>query len=544
MDHGTAFQGIALIVAIYLIFRRRSTIHDIPGPPSPSWTFATTIPSGHMLQLLLPREYGDLEFKWQKLYGPVYRLKGCFGQDRLMVSDQLALHHILNSNHFEHGPSITNAVSLLFEEKCVMAAHGETHKRLRAAMHVGFTASAVRECLPLFKRIAQAVAEQVEKLHGLPADIIPVLSEATLNAMSQATLSSSTQDLGQDFVLNNTQILQAAFSLLDLISRSSSLFRALASSQSAVQILADAVAVRLPKWVWRAATHLPITPFKIIRTAKCFAREIGERAICGKMEAVWQGQPDVFDMLCGFNLDLGRREKRNTLTQEEVAAQTVRIGILFIAGQDNTASLLAFGLLELARHPQFQQELRAEIHRFLASTSNGFMYDNMPLLNAFIKETLRLYPAGALQERVAIQDTVIPLTGVMNTSTGKLINQIRVRKGQIMYMAIASYHRLETFWGEDAHEFRPSRWLDGTAYQGQALGPYANLLSFFGGPRVCLGWRFAVLEIQVFLFELVSKFYFALPQDDSDSVRVRFANALMPVLRNGQKGALLCITRI
>ncbi|KAJ6494545.1 cytochrome P450 [Mycena sanguinolenta] len=531
MDYGTTLQGIAFIVAAYLVFRRRSTIHNIPGPPSPSWTF------GHMLQLLLPPQYGDLEFKWQKLYGPVYRLKGCFGQDRLMVSDQLALHHILNSNHFDHGPSISNAVSLLFEEKCVMAAHGENHKRLRAAMHVGFTASAVRECLPLFKRIAQAVAEQVEKLPELPVDMIPVLSEATLNAISQATLSSSTQDLGQDFVLNNTQIMQVAFSLLDVISSGSLLFRALASSQSAVQILADAVAVRLPKWVWRAATNLPTTTFKIIRAAKCFAREIGERAVCGKMEAGWQGQPDVFDML----LDLGRREKRNSLTQEELAAQT---GILFIAGQDNTASLLAFALLELARHPQFQQELRAEIHRFLASTSDGFMYDNMPLLNAFIKETLRLYPAGALQERMAIQDTVIPLTGLMKSSTGKLINQIRVGKGQVVYMAIASYHRLETVWGEDAHAFRPSRWLDGTAYQGQALGPYANLLSFLGGPRVCLGWRFAVLEIQVFLFELVSRFSFSLPQDDDDSVRARFATALTPVLRNGQKGALLCITRI
>ncbi|KAJ6538080.1 cytochrome P450 [Mycena capillaripes] len=518
MDYGIPLQGIAFIVAMYLVFHRRSTIHNIPGPPSPSWIF------GHMLQLLLPAEYGDHEFNWKRLYGPVYRVKGCFGQDRLMVSDPLALQHVLNSNHFEHGPSIDNAVSLLFEEKCVMAAKGESHKRLRAAMHIGFTTSMVRECLPLFERIAQAVTERFEELPELPADIIPVLSEATLNVMSQATLSSSTQDLGQDFILNNTQIMQ-------------SLFRTLASSQSAVQILAEVVAVRLPKWVWRAAVHLPTTTFNIIRTAKSFAREIGEQSIREKTVVGRQGQTDVFDLL----LDIGRREKRrNALTNEEVAAQT---GILFIAGQDNTTSLLAFGLLELARHPQFQKELRDEIHHF-GNRSERSMYDNMPLLNAFIKETLRLYPAGALQERVAIQDTVIPLTGAIQTSTGELINRIVVPKGQVVSMAIASYHRLETLWGEDAHEFRPSRWLDGTAYQGQALGPYANLLSFLGGPRVCLGWRFAVLETQVFFFELVSKFSFALPKDDSDSVRARFANTLIPVLPNGEKGALLCITRI
>jgi hypothetical protein len=32
-----------------------------------------------MLQLLLPSTYGEYEFRWQKLYGPFYRLKGCFG---------------------------------------------------------------------------------------------------------------------------------------------------------------------------------------------------------------------------------------------------------------------------------------------------------------------------------------------------------------------------------------------------------------------------------------------------------------------------------
>ncbi|KAF7374048.1 Cytochrome P450 [Mycena sanguinolenta] len=358
-----------------------------------------------MLHLFLPPQYGDLEFKWKKLYGPVYRVKGCFGQDRLMISDPSALHHVLNSNHFEHGPSLANAVSLLFEEKSVIAARGETHKRLRAAMQVGFTASAVRGCLQLFKRNAQAVAERLEELPGKPANIMPVLSEATLNAISQATLSASTT---------------------------------LGSSQSAVQILADAVAVRLPKWVWRAVMYLPITTFKIIRTAKSFAREIGERSICGKMEAGQQDQTDVFDMF----LDLGsRQQRRNSLTQEEVAAQT---GMLLIGGQDNTANLLAFCLLELARHPQVQQELRAEIHHFLGSQSDGFMYDNMPLLNAFIK--VFVWPpyytrGGALEERMAIQDTVIPLTGVMRTSTGKLINQILVRKGQIVYLAIASYQR-------------------------------------------------------------------------------------------------------
>jgi hypothetical protein len=54
----------------------------------------------------------------------------------------------------------------------------------------------------------------------------------------------------------------------------------------------------------------------------------------------------------------------------------------------------------------------------------------------------------------------------LKTSTGELTKHIRVGKGQI---------RLKSFWGDDAHKFRPSRWIDGTISQGQAVGPYANL---------------------------------------------------------------------
>jgi hypothetical protein len=121
---------------------------------------------------------------------------------------------------------------------------------------------------------------------------------------------------------------------------------------------------------------------------------------------------------------------------------------------------MVFGLLELARNPEFQEKLRAEIH----SSSGTVSYDSMPLLNAFIKawlqfipiksgchnpiylpqEVLRLYPAAALFDRIAVQDAVIPLTDSIETSTGELTNQVLVRKGQILTLAVASYQRFES----------------------------------------------------------------------------------------------------
>ncbi|KAJ7886866.1 cytochrome P450 [Mycena olivaceomarginata] len=513
MHYGTAFAGLILILQMYLSLRRRSTVRNIRGPACPSWVF------GHMLQLLLPPQYGDYEFIWQKLYGPVYRLKGCFGQDRLMISDPLALQYMVNSPHFAHGPILENGMNLMFDENCVMAVKGETHKRFRAALNIGFTAAAVRNYQPVFERVAQRVAEQLEEASGSPLDICPVLSDATLSAIGQATFNYSTEDFGEEFVASNARIM------------------ALSYGQSAVQILGEAIGARLPKWAWRAAVHLPTATFKVLRTAKYLAHQIGHHVVQKKLDAAQQGLEtnsdiDIFDILLNPN----RSDKKSGLSRDEIVAQT---GIILIGGQDTAANTMTFGLLELARNPEFQDQLRAEIHA--TGTASAILgYDSMPLLNAFIKEALRLYPAGALSERIAIQDTVIPLMDSLKTSTGELTKHIRVGKGQIVIMAVASYQRLESFWGDDAHKFRPSRWIDGTISQGQAVGPYANLLAFFGGPGVCLGWRFAILEMQVFFCELVGRFSFALSEDDF--IRTRFAGTLMPIMSDGQKAAPLCIT--
>ncbi|KAJ7764292.1 cytochrome P450 [Mycena metata] len=430
-----------------------------------------------MLQLLLPPEHGDHEFAWLKKFGPVYLIKGCFG-------------YILNSPHFEHGPNSENVMDLILDRNAVVASKGETHKRLRAALNIGFTSSAVRNYRPIFEKVAEKIAERLDKSSGSLTDLYPILSPATLSAISEAVLGCPARDLGEAFVANNEHILYDLFIWYP---------RALSSRQSSTLIIADAIASRLPKMIRGAAMHFPTTTFKVLRAVKSLAHQIGRRAIAEKLAAVQQGaniRTDVFGML--LDPEQSDLKKKNVLTEEELVAQT---GILMIAGQDTVTNTLVFGCLELARHPEFQHQLRAEIHASLRGPYRTSAYESMPLLNAFIKawsklikacspahwhpqETLRLYPPGAIQERITVQDTVIPLTDSIKNSNGKFMNHIAVQKGQVVLVAIASYQRLQSRWGEDTHQFRPSRWIDGTVVQGQAVGPYANLLSFLGGPRM------------------------------------------------------------
>jgi hypothetical protein len=44
--------------------------------------------AGNMLELLLSKEYGEHEFQWQEKYGPVYSIKGCFGESAFLGISQ------------------------------------------------------------------------------------------------------------------------------------------------------------------------------------------------------------------------------------------------------------------------------------------------------------------------------------------------------------------------------------------------------------------------------------------------------------------------
>jgi hypothetical protein len=91
----SAIVAVCAVVLLYLILGRLfnfDIVATVPGPPSPSRIYGTSISllksccaytelglSGNMIQLVLPANYGDDEFTWHKRYGPVYRIKGCFG---------------------------------------------------------------------------------------------------------------------------------------------------------------------------------------------------------------------------------------------------------------------------------------------------------------------------------------------------------------------------------------------------------------------------------------------------------------------------------
>ncbi|KAJ7682539.1 cytochrome P450 [Mycena polygramma] len=350
--------------------------------------------------------------------------------------------------------------------KSVASVQGEEHRRVRGAMSVGFSAKAVRSFVPIFIDAARKTILEWELLctpgTSNTLNVCKLLDLATLDIVSQAALGidiNTVQDSHHPLARSHTNVLAAAF------------------KRSSYTILADYLFGFIPGFIFRQTIHLPLAAMRAVSTF----RSVTERLIKQKTEEFQtQGEEGGNDLL---NLIWKSGNSKMTVTE-----LTEQIRLLLVAGQDPTSVFLAWSLYWLAANPDFQTKLRQEIQTTKEAAAAGELdYDSMPLLNALLKETLRLHPPVPITERIATEDSVLPLAEDIVIPGGQRVSQLPVKKGQAIMVAIASYHRLETLWGKDAQEFDPSRWLAGNPCKGNALGPYGHLLSFLGGPRVCLG---------------------------------------------------------
>lgn len=80
----------------------------------------------------------------------------------------------------------------------------------------------------------------------------------------------------------------------------------------------------------------------------------------------------------------------------------------------------------------------------------------MKYLRACLNESLRLYPVVPLNSREALEDTILPRGGGEDGMA-----PIFVPKGGLVSWNLWALHRRKDYFGEDAEEFRPERWLDG-----------------------------------------------------------------------------------
>jgi cytochrome P450 len=156
--------------------------------------------------------------------------------------------------------------------------------------------------------------------------------------------------------------------------------------------------------------------------------------------------------------------------------------------------------------------------------------NTLTFLDHVLKETLRLYNPVPNTVREAMEDDIIPVSKPFTDIHGQVHDSIRLRKGDTVLIPILAINSLQSLWGEDANEFRPDRWSD-LPHAVNEIPGLLNTLSFLGGPRACIGYRFSLVETKAILFTLIRAFEFELAVPAQDVVRTMTSVVQRPSLK-------------
>ncbi|MCI0682032.1 MAG: cytochrome P450 [Gemmataceae bacterium] len=165
---------------------------------------------------------------------------------------------------------------------------------------------------------------------------------------------------------------------------------------------------------------------------------------------------------------------------------------LFLAGHETTALALSWTWHLLAQHPLVEEKLVAEWAAILGGRTPTV--DDWPKLRfteQVILESMRLYPPAYVIGREALADCTIGGYHVPRKTT-VLMSQWAVQRDPRFF--------------EEAEAFRPERWTE--AFQ-KSLPKFAYF-PFGGGPRLCVGNLFAMMEMALVLPTIGQRFRFAL----------------------------------
>ncbi|MCC6616877.1 MAG: cytochrome P450 [Anaerolineae bacterium] len=161
---------------------------------------------------------------------------------------------------------------------------------------------------------------------------------------------------------------------------------------------------------------------------------------------------------------------------------------LFLAGHETTSNTLTWIEYLLTLHPDVMAKLADEVGRVLGGRAATLEdMERLPYTGMIVKEGLRLYPPVWLITREAI--------------TGVSIGGYELKPGHVVVICPYVMHRHPAYFAEP-EQFQPERFADGS----EKRWPHFAYFPFGGGPRVCLGQAFALMETTLILATLTQRF--------------------------------------
>ncbi len=408
----------------------------------------------------------------EESFTALYAHADALGVKTLSINDPAGIDHVMRSHMSNYVRPVVQ--SRLFRPVMgigLFLAEGEVWRRQRRMLAPLFTPAAVGDLIPHF---VSAGGMMLDRLSGATrVQFTEVYHRTALDAVLKALFSLAADDSRAGMTVMARNYLEGAGrpTVLDAVAKTETQFGWASGSrkrfrQSWTQMVDDVIATR---------------------------------TIRGSDQAHARG--DLLDLLL---------KARDPQTGEAPSSDEIRdqCGTLLAAGFETTSRLLFWATYLLALDPAEQERIRAEVQAF-PSADVTRMEDlaHWPRLRNALLETLRLYPPVAYVVRKAINDDVV---------AGHAI-----AAGTEVWISPYILHRHRKYW-ENPTAFMPDRFA-GIASPWTSLDTF---LPFGAGPRICIGAGFAMVEAQIVLASLLSRYRISL--EDNRPVLPTFRLATVP----------------
>jgi cytochrome P450 len=262
---------------------------------------------------------------------------------------------------------------------------------------------------------------------------------------------------------------------------STAVVNAFADYQSVVKQMALSNFLGLPDWFPNVNGKIG----KARKAAKTIHNAVDE--IIAKAEKEGQEGTMVAEFIKANQSDNGL----DTMTRKQIRNELI---VLFMAGHETTANVLAWTWYLISQSPDVEKKLHEELDHVLEGRAPEMEdIENLEYTRAILDETMRLYPPVPILSRQALKEDEI---------RGK-----KIPAGSLMLIVPWLIQRHKKFW-KNPDSFIPERFMPG------AKKPIKfTYIPFSAGPRVCIGKNFGITESVLAVAILAQRFRLSLAPD-------------------------------
>ena len=395
------------------------------------------------------------------IHGSIFQLKSIFFKfishfDRVVVvSDPEMVKHILQTNNRNYVKSYGYRVLKVLLGEGLLTSEGDFWRKQRKLLQPGFHRDRLSSFVETYAEMAQGLLDAWSKIpDGTEIDVSKGFMETTLNIVSKAMFST---DVAEAMEVVNEEFDFANERLIDRIKNP----------------------FPMPLWM-----PLPST----IRERRSY--EAIKKVVADIIEKRRQSN-EKYDDLLAMLMEVEDADSGEKMSNQQIQDEVITI---FLAGHETTAVALTWLFHCLDENPQVVEKLLEEEKQVLDGRKPELA--DLPKLEytrMVIDETLRLYPPAWIIGRHAL-------------GPDKL-GEFDIPKDTNCLIPVYYIHRDPKRW-DDPEKFVPERF---TKEKSQARHKFVYF-PFGGGPRLCIGNNFALMEMQVIVPMIARHFKLTKPK--------------------------------